>query len=230
MQGLYKGIQKFQKIYFDKERESFARLSRGQSPDVLFFSCLDSRVNPNLLTQSELGELLIVRNVGNIIPPYISSSSHKICTAAAIEFALLILKVRYIIVCGHSDCGSLKALYYDEKEFADMPNLKEWLDIISHVKGRVVRKGNAATSEKRKEMTEKEHIIVQLENLLTYPLVERAIREKRVKLQGWYYEIGTGEVYAYNWSKKMFEKINGSRNKEKELAGPYLREPCLCPL
>ncbi|MBI5875073.1 MAG: carbonic anhydrase [Deltaproteobacteria bacterium] len=226
MQRLYKGIQKFQKGHFAKGKKFFAKLAKRQSPDVLFFSCLDSRVNPNLLTQTELGELLIVRNVGNIIPPY-TNSSNKICTAAAIEFALLDLEVKHIIVCGHSDCGSLKALYYDEKEFADMPNLKEWLNIISQVKGRVARQNSVLTHEARKKATEKEHIVAQLENLLTYPLVEKAIKEKRVNLQGWYYEIGTGDVYAYNWSKKLFEKINCSHNNEDELTEPWLAEPCM---
>lgn len=226
MRRLYKGIQKFQREHFERGKEFFAGLSKEQAPDVLFFSCLDSRVNPNLITQSELGELLIVRNVGNIIPPYTNSSS-KTCTAAALEFALLVLKIKYIVVCGHSDCGSLKALYYNENEFSDMPNLKEWLNIISHVKGRVARQYNAFTHEKQEELTEKEHIIAQLENLMTYPLVEKAIKEKRVKLQGWYYEIGTGDVYVYNWLAKRFEKIACKQNNEKELAGPYLSEPCL---
>lgn len=226
MRRLYKGIQKFQKICVEKERRVFARLAKGQSPDVLFFSCLDSRVNPNLLTQSELGELLIVRNVGNIIPPY-ADSSKMTCTAAAIEFALLVLKVKYIIVCGHSDCGSLKALYYNEKEIAEMPNLKEWLNIIASVKDRAMRNSAGLTLEKRKEMTEKEHIIAQLNHLRTYPLVEKAIKGKRVNLQGWYYEIGTGEVYAYNWLKNMFERINCTENKEAELVGPCVSEPCI---
>lgn len=226
MQRLYKGIRKFQNECFAKEKPFFEKLSKGQSPDVLFFTCLDSRVNPNLITQSELGELLIVRNVGNIIPPY-TSSFNKVCTAAALEFALLVLKVKYIIVCGHSDCGSLKALHFNEEELSNTPNLKEWLNIISHVKGRVARQYNALTSEKLKEVTEKEHIITQLENLMTYPLVERALKAKKVKLQGWYYEIGTGNVYAYNWFKKNFEKIVYKQNNEKEFTGPYLAESCL---
>ena len=120
MRKLYKGIHKFQESYFKKEEEFFKRLSKEQEPEVLFITCADSRVDPNLVTQSKPGELFIVRNVGNIIPPY-DAIKDKNSVAAAIELAVLELKVTDIIVCGHSNCGTMEALYKDERELTNMP-------------------------------------------------------------------------------------------------------------
>ena len=133
MDRLYKGIWNFQKSYFRNEEDFFRRLSEGQSPEVLFITCADSRVDPNLVTQSRPGELFIVRNVGNIIPPY-DAIKDKNSVAAAIEFAVLDLRVKDIIICGHSDCGAMQALYRDEKEFNNMPHLREWLQLADSVK------------------------------------------------------------------------------------------------
>ena len=115
MKRLYKGILKFQESYYKKERKFFRRLSNKQEPDVLFITCADARVYPTLVTQSKPGELFIVRNVGNIVPPY-DSIRDKNSVAAALEFAVLKLKVSDIIVCGHSNCGAMQALAGDEHD------------------------------------------------------------------------------------------------------------------
>src|SRR4030065_2910317 len=130
MEKLYKGIHKFQESYFKKEENFFKRLSKGQKPEVLFITCADSRIDPNLVTQSNPGELFIIRNVGNIIPPY-DAIKDKNSVAAAIEFAVLLLEVMDIIVCGHSNCGAMQALDKDDREFGNMPHLKDWLKIAS---------------------------------------------------------------------------------------------------
>src|SRR4030066_522787 len=122
MEKLYKGIHKFQESYFKKEENFFKRLSKGQKPEVLFITCADSRVDPNLVTQSKPGELFIVRNVGNIIPPH-DAIKDKNSVAAAIEFAVMVLKIKDIIVCGHSNCGAMEALYRAEQDFDKMTHL-----------------------------------------------------------------------------------------------------------
>jgi carbonic anhydrase len=203
---LYKGIHKFQEAFFKKEEDFFRRLSEKQSPEVLFITCSDSRVDPNLVTQSRPGELFIVRNVGNIIPPY-DSIKDKNSVAAAIEFAVLDLKVKDIIVCGHSNCGAMQALFKDEKEFDDKPHLRDWLDIASPVKTVLERFYADLPEESRFRITEEENILIQLDNIQTYPFVAEALRKGELYLHGWYYDIGAGLMYAFNPAEDAFERI-----------------------
>lgn len=222
MERLFKGIQKFQQLHYNKEKEFYTKIAKGQSPDVLFFTCSDSRVDPNLITQSKPGELFIVKNVGNIVPPC-DTLRKKTCTAAAIEFALLVLKVTDIVVCGHSDCGAMKALYYDDADFCDMPNLKDWVDTASDVKEQVLRHDHSNSYNAKVEMTEKKYIIQQLENLKTYKLVENALKEEKLNLHGWYYEINSGAIHAFNKNTGLFEKINYN---DKSLENPTFADRC----
>ncbi|MDP3296119.1 MAG: carbonic anhydrase [Thermodesulfovibrionia bacterium] len=206
MKRLYKGIHKFQESYFKKEEEFFKRLSEKQEPNVLFIACADSRVDPNLITQSKPGELFIVRNVGNIIPPY-DAIKDKNSVAAAIELAVLMLKVTDIIICGHSNCGAMQALYKDEREFESMPHLKDWLKIASPVKETVDAFYPDYSNESRQRILEKENILAQLRNIQTYTFVAKALEDGLLYLHGWYYEIYTGKVYAYNPITENFENI-----------------------
>lgn len=222
MHRLIKGIQKFQQSYFKKEEQHFSKLSKGQSPDVLFFACSDSRVDPNLLTQSKPGELFIVKNVGNIIPAN-NPFWKKSCTAAAIEFALGVLNISDIVVCGHSDCGALKALYYDKKDLSGMPNLRDWVETANPVKDLILKHHPDPLYKERQKMTEKKHIIAQMENLKSYPLVVKAIKEEKLNLHGWYYEIETGAVYAFNRFTCIFEKINYN---DEDFIAPCLDDTC----
>ncbi len=206
MEKLYKGVHKFQKSYFKKEEDFFNRLSESQMPEVLFITCSDSRVDPNLVTQSKPGELFIVRNVGNIIPPY-NAIKDKNSVAAAIEFAAMELKVKDIIVCGHSNCGAMKALYKKDEDFASMPHLGDWLKIAMPVKEVINAFYPGLKGEPCHRITEEENILMQLGNIQTYPFVEELLKKGEVHLHGWYYDIGTGDIYAYNPNSGAFEKI-----------------------
>ena len=124
MERLIKGLHEFQNNYFHTHQELFARLSLGQHPRALFITCSDSRINPHLITQTEPGELFIMRNVGNIIPPYGATNGGE---AAAIEYAIQALEIANIIVCGHSDCGAMKGLLQLEKLAEEMPLVYQWL-------------------------------------------------------------------------------------------------------
>ncbi len=206
MKKLYKGIYKFQESFFKKEEEFFSRLSKEQEPEVMFISCADSRVDPNLVTQSKPGELFIVRNVGNIVPPY-DAIKDKNSVAAAIEFAVLMLKVKDIIVCGHSNCGAMHALYKDEDELKRMPHLRDWLNIASPVKETLHAFYADCPNESRQRIVEKENILAQLRNIQTYPFVAKALEDGLLYLHGWYYDIGFGDIYAYDPITENFEKI-----------------------
>jgi carbonic anhydrase len=206
MHRLYKGIWHFQQSYFRKEEEFFRRLSGRQSPEVLFVTCADSRVDPNLVTQSRPGELFILRNVGNIIPPY-DSIKDRNSVAAAIELAVLELKIRDIIICGHSNCGAMEALHKGEKELADMPHLREWLQLATPVRDFILKHYAEATDEVRQTVTEEENVLLQLHNVQTYPFVSKALSAGSLRLHGWYYNIGTGSVYYYNSAEDVFQVI-----------------------
>lgn len=206
MEKLYKGIQSFHESYFRQEEDFFKRLSGGQAPEVLFITCADSRIDPNLVTQSKPGDLFIVRNVGNIIPPY-DAIRDKNSVAAAIEFAVLGLRVKDIIVCGHSNCGAMEALYKDEKDLKDMPHLRDWLNLSAPVRDAVLKHYRDVSKETRQRVTEEENVLLQLHNIQTYPFVMRALDGGSLHLHGWYYNIGTGSIYSYSPSEDVFALI-----------------------
>ncbi|BCB95462.1 carbonic anhydrase [Dissulfurispira thermophila] len=211
MEKLYKGIHEFKESHFKKEEDFFKRLSEEQAPEVLFITCSDSRVDPNLVTQSKPGELFIVRNVGNIIPPY-DSIKDKNNVAAAIEFAVLSLKIKDIIVCGHSNCGAMQAIFKDEKELNNMPHLRDWLKLALPVKKMIERYYPNAQGESRQRIVEEENILAQLQNIQTYPFVAQALEQGSLHLHGWYYDIGSGSMFAYNPEKDIFEEIRYGKN------------------
>lgn len=213
MNRFYKGIHKFQESYFKKEEKFFKRLSKEQKPEVLFITCSDSRVDPNLVTQSKPGELFIVRNVGNIIPPY-EAIKDKNSVAAALEFAVLSLKVTDIIVCGHSDCGAMQMLYEEKQKLKLMPHANEWLQLSAPAREFVLKYYADVSVEIRQRVTEEENILFQLHNIQTYPFVKEALENKTLYLHGWYYNIGTGSIYSYNTSEEVFELINENSMNE----------------
>src|SRR3990172_1094653 len=213
MEKLYKGIHEFRESHFKKKKDFFKNISHSQKPEVLFITCSDSRVDPTLVTQSKPGELFIVRNVGNIIPPY-DAIKDKNSVVAAIEFAVLVLNVKDIILCGHSNCGAIEALYMDEKEFERMPHLRDWLRIAAPAKNVVKSYYPNLCGDSRQRITEEENILVQLRNIETYPFVVQALNDGVLHLHGWYYDIGTGEVYSYNPVKDAFEQIRYSGGRE----------------
>ena len=195
LEKLYKGIRRFQDSYYKKERDFFKRLSKGQKPEALFITCVDSRVDPNLLTQSRPGELLTLRTPGNIIPPFGNIEDGN-SSAGTLEFAVIELKVKDIILCGHSGCGAIEALYKSAEELKTMPHLKDWLQLAAPVRKMIERNYSKVTPESRQRLTEEENVLYQLHNVQTYPFVDQAVKEERLNLHGWYYDICKGDVYT----------------------------------
>jgi carbonic anhydrase len=206
LEKLYKGIHTFKASYFKKEKEFFKRLSAAQVPEVLFITCSDSRVDPNLVTQSKPGEIFIVRNVGNIVPPY-DAIKDKNSVAAALEFAVLGLKVKDIIVCGHSNCGAMQTLYKDSSELSSMPHLRDWLNLASGVRDMVAKYYPNETGESKLRKTEEENVLMQLHNIQTYPFVADALINGTLHLHGWYYDIATADICSYDPADDVFKKI-----------------------
>lgn len=195
MQKLLDGIHQFQKTVFGTQRALFEHLADKQNPQALFITCSDSRINPNLVTQTNPGDLFILRNVGNVVPPY--GATHNGGEAAAIEFALCALGVRDIILCGHSSCGAMKGLLKPES-LRDMPSVAGWLAHAEATR-RIIRENYQESDEKTLlTITVEENILVQLENLKTHPAVAARLASGRLSLHGWYYKIESGEVFTFN--------------------------------
>jgi carbonic anhydrase len=200
VQKLVQGIHRFQADIFRSQRELFAKLANGQSPEALFITCSDSRINPNLITQTDPGELFILRNAGNIIPPYGASNGGE---GPTIEFAVAALGVKDIIVCGHSLCGAMKGLL-DREALADMPAVHAWLGHAEATR-RIMREKYADRSGAALlTATIEENVLVQLENLRTHPAVAVGLSKGTLKLHGWVYKIETGEVFAYDPAHEQF--------------------------
>ena len=215
MLNLVAGLIKFRTQDFEEHKNLFCRLKRRQEPHTLFIACSDSRVVPELITKSLPGELFVVRNIANIVPRYKQAHEYiatTSATTAAIEYAVKILKVKSIIICGHSNCGGCSAIHYPEKVLNEIPATKKWLEVSEHVKTRVIEemKANGKTKdlEFREWLTEQMNIVEQIKHLLTYPYVAEAFNKKELEIIGMYYTIETGEVYIFNSEKSAFELVN----------------------
>lgn len=205
MQRLVEGIHHFQREVFATHQELFARLHERQAPETLFITCSDSRINPNLITQTLPGELFILRNAGNLVPAY---EAHLGGDAATIEFAVAALNVKDIIVCGHSGCGAMHALLHPER-LAALPACAAWLKHAE--KTRAIIEGNYAHLEDgpRLTATVEENVLVQLEQLRSHPAVAAGMAAGRLRLHGWVYKIETGEVFAYEAASGQFRSLTG---------------------
>lgn len=202
MEKLVRGLHEFQKTIFSAHRDLFERLSHhGQDPEALFITCSDSRINPNLLTQTLPGDLFIIRNAGNLIPPFGTEVGGE---AATIEFAVAALNVKDIIVCGHSHCGAMEALENREELAASLPLTSQWLKHADATR-QIIRDNYAHLDwERRQVATIEENVLVQLKHLKSYPAVRRRLDRGDLHLHGWVYKIQTGDVFAYDVEAEAF--------------------------
>jgi carbonic anhydrase len=209
MEKLISGIHRFRTQYWSENKELFRRLAEhGQAPEALFITCCDSRVIPTVITHGAPGDLFIVKNMGNFVPPYSESVLDGTGVAAAVEYALEHLHVRDIIVCGHSDCGAMKALYKDRTLFAGTPHIAEWLRNGDRTLEVVSANYSGLSGGEMLAVTSEENVLVQMENLRTYPVVKKAAREGRLHVHAWFFEIGTAKMYAYNPEKGQYELLH----------------------
>ena len=195
MHNLLPGVRNFSKLVFPKQQKHFEALFQGQNPHTLLITCSDSRIDPNLVTQTKPGEIFIVRNAGNIIPPYGASRGGE---EAAIEFAVDGLHVSNIVVCGHSQCGAMAAIASD-RNLDKMPSVKRWLDHAQSTRRRMMdHPGNDLCH------VIDDNVLVQVDNLKTHPSVSAALRAERVRVFGWVYNFESGSVSIYDNAAKCF--------------------------
>src|SRR5262245_61658688 len=203
MLKLVRGVHHFQANIFSSQRELFERLADGQTPDALFITCSDSRINPNLITQTDPGELFILRNAGNLVPPH-----GPVCgEQATIEFAIVGLGIKDIIVCGHSHCGAVKALFHLDEVRTSMPAMAAWLHHAEATRRIVTEKYPNLGVQERLNVAVQENVLVQLENLRTHPAVASGLSRGTLKLHGWVYKLETGEVFAYDPQRGQFVPV-----------------------
>ncbi|HUG70762.1 MAG TPA: carbonic anhydrase [Pirellulaceae bacterium] len=204
MQKLVTGIHEFQERLFSSQQKLFERLARGQQPLALFITCSDSRIDPNLLTQTEPGELFILRTAGNIVPAYGAALGGE---AGTIEYAVCALKIKDIIVCGHSHCGAMSGLLHPE-QLGEMPAVRA---LLAHAEAtaRIMKENYTHLSEESARLTAavEENVLVQLENLRTHPSVAAALGREELKLHGWVYKFETGQVFGYDAQQGQFLPI-----------------------
>ena len=204
MQKLVEGIHQFQKHVVNDYQALFTRLADGQKPLALFITCSDSRIDPNLLTQTDPGELFILRTAGNIIPPYGAVEGGE---AATVEYAVTALQVHDIIVCGHSLCGAMTGLLNPD-QVREMPAV---VSLLRHAEAtrRIIAENYAHIEEPRARLmaTIEENVLVQIENLKTHPCVAAALSRRSLRLHGWVYKLETGEVFAYRAEEQQFVPI-----------------------
>jgi len=205
MKKLIQGIHHFQANIFGSQRELFQRLADGQHPVALFITCSDSRIDPNLITQTEPGELFIVRNAGNLVPPHGSVVGGE---EATIEFAIVGLGIKDIIVCGHSHCGALKGLLNLEKIRESLPAVYAWLNNAEATRRIMKEKYGELSSADLLNVAIQENVLVQLENLRTHPAVAAGLARGEVKLHGWVYKIETGEIFAFDPERGQFVPLS----------------------
>lgn len=207
---LLQRLRRFHSHTFPGVQEQFQNLVKdGQHPTILFIGCSDSRLVPYLLTGTGPGELFIVRNVGAFVPPYDGSAGYH-GTSAAIEFAVLNLKVSRIVVCGHSHCGGIRALYDDVAPQAK--NLAAWLEL-----GREAALPVQVTPEALRR-TEQRAVVLQLERLMGYPMVRAQVEAKEITLHGWHYVIEDGEVHVFDVNSGQFVPASTASHSG---TGPY---------
>ncbi|PYD61675.1 carbonic anhydrase [Gluconacetobacter entanii] len=200
---LLHGVERFNTEVFPKNRELFASLADQQSPGTLFIACADSRVNPSLITQTKPGELFVLRNIGNIVPAYGEMLGG---VSSAIEYAVLALKVSHIIVCGHSDCGAMKALLDpDPSKLARMPTVASWLRNAEAARA-VLEVSDAGPASVRS--LAEQNVLLQISHLRTHPAVAAGLARNTLTLQGWFYDIPSGEVVILDEASRHFVSVH----------------------
>lgn len=210
MTRIIQGVNVFRETVFGQKQSLFEQLQGGQKPLALFITCADSRIDPNLLTQTQPGELFVQRNAGNLIPPFGSPPNGE---AAGIEYAVQHLAVRDIIVCGHSQCGAMHGVM-NLNALGSMKQVADWLQFASPCVERARTKLPGTEGANLFQAVIEQNVLVQIEHLKSYPMVQDAAAAGRLRLHAWVYQFERGEVLAYHADQDRFVSLpEESRHK-----------------
>lgn len=200
------GIENFQQQHFGENSELASTLIEGQKPQALLIGCCDSRVDPALVTDSSQGDLFILRNIANLVPPYLKNDDYH-GVSSSIEYAVCHLEVSDIIVFGHSNCGGIGALMDSAQGEEAGEFIGKWVNIAASARDKVLREMPNETPDKQARACEKEAILVSLRNLMTFPWVKERVAKGQLSLHGWYYNMGTGQLRYYNQLTDEFDVL-----------------------
>lgn len=203
---LIKGYMDFHKAYFEEDQTLYKELASGQNPEALIIACSDSRIDPAIVTASVPGELFVVRNVAAIIPPYEADGKPR-STSAAIEFAVKTLKVKHLVVMGHSLCGGALALLNREQTNEKFDFIGPWIDIGRNTLEVLNETLPDLPPKEKQKILEKSLILQSLENVLTFPWVKEKVEDGSLKLHGWYFDFENGLLQEYDSAKKLFKDV-----------------------
>lgn len=197
------GVAKFQTEVFPARRQEFEQMRNQQHPIATFFTCADSRILPAMLLQTKAGEIFTERTPGNIVPRY---SDHVGGVTASMEYAVMVLRVPLIIICGHTDCGVIKALL-EPAQTAGMPALQTWIRYALAARERLLRDHPSSSKEDKLRLLTEYNVLAQLENLRTHPAVEAGLAKGDLEIQGWVYDIGGGSVSVADPESGVFHPV-----------------------
>lgn len=195
MEHIIDGVLRFQREVYRNREALFHEMALGQAPAAMFIGCADSRIVPEMLTQQGPGSLFVVRNAGNIVPP---SSTEPGGVTASIEYAVAVLGVPDIVLCGHSGCGAMTAILRGREQMEKLPAVARWLHYADAARDVVAATRAGDSEEDRLNALVHENVLAQLDHLLTHPVVSEAIHRKQLRLHGWVYDIASGGVETYD--------------------------------
>jgi len=201
------GFKRFQQSYFCDEQQLFEQLKTGQQPRVLVIACSDSRVDPAILTDCAPGDLFVVRNIANLVPPYEPDATTHHGVSAALEYAVKHLEVEHVIVMGHGGCGGIHALLHPGRAEQGSEFIGPWVDIAARAREQVYRAMPEADETTRQQACEEAAILVSLENLLSFPWLKAAVDDGRLALHGWYFDLKRGALLSYLPQTGSFEPL-----------------------
>lgn len=221
MKKLIQGLRRFKSEYFCAHQQLFEALSHGQQPRVLFITCSDSRVDPELLTQAAPGEIFVIRNAGNIVPPYGATNGGE---GATIEYAVQALGINQIVVCGHAHCGAMKGLLKRDEIRDDLPLVYDWLRHAEATRRLLQEHYGNLSGEDLLDVAIAENVLTQIENLRTYPVIHSRLFSGDLHIYAWIYDIDSGDVMAYDPEKHAYVPPHAVLPPE-ELDDPELMAP-----
>jgi carbonic anhydrase len=205
MDHIIDGVLRFQREVHPNRETLFRDLALGQSPTAMFIGCADSRIVPEVLTQQGPGSLFVVRNAGNIVPP---SSTEPGGVTASIEYAVAVLGVPDIIICGHSGCGAMTAILRSGQQLERLPAVAGWLHYADAARDAVAAEHAGSSEEEKLSALVRENVLAQLDHLLTHSVVAQGVQAKQLRLHGWVYDIASGSVDTYDLRAGRFVPIS----------------------
>lgn len=214
MKKLLSGVRQFQQSYVPSHRALLAELSKGQHPRVLFIACSDSRVDPSIICQADIGDLFVIRNAGNIVPPYEATNGGE---GATIEYAIDALDIKQVIICGHTQCGAMKGLLQIGELEEKMPLVYDWLRHTAATRKLVEENYSHLGKQDMLEALVAENVLTQIENLRTYPVIRAKMHRDELSIHAWVYNIETGEILAYDADSHSFMPPHSKIFPERDL-------------